>query len=95
MLETTSINVLWSLVILSVHLFMSGGADTCMDDYLVAETYQNDMRELYKRLRNVWMAYLRGQIVLMVVVGIVFTIAWLILGILGRWLGVLAVLFHP
>jgi len=42
----------------------------------------------------VWMAYLRGQIVLMVVVGIVFTIAWLILGIPGALvLGVLAGLF--
>ena len=40
--------------------------------------------ELYKRLRNVWMAYLRGQIVLMLVVGVAFTIAWLILGIPWR-----------
>lgn len=96
LLETTSINVLWSLVILvSVHLFMSEwpSIHAWMID-LVPETYQNDMRELYKRLRNVWMAYLRGQIVLMVVVGIVFTIAWLILGIPGALvLGVLAGLF--
>ncbi|MBM3179275.1 MAG: AI-2E family transporter [Chloroflexi bacterium] len=96
LLETTSINVLWSLVILvSVHLFMSEWPRirAWMID-LAPETYQNDMRELYKRLRNVWMAYLRGQIVLMVVVGIVFTIAWLILGIPGALvLGVLAGLF--
>ena len=96
LLETTSINVLWSLVILvSVHLFMSEwpSIHAWMID-LAPETYQNDMRELYKRLRNVWMAYLRGQIVLMVVVGIVFTIAWLILGIPGALvLGVLAGLF--
>ena len=49
------------------------------------------MHELYARLREVWMAYLRGQIVLMVVVGIVFTIAWTIMGIPGALvLGVLA-----
>ena len=96
LLETTSINVLWSLVILvSVHLFMSEWPR--MREWLMGlapQDYQQDMAELYKRLRNVWMAYLRGQIVLMVVVGIVFTLAWLILGIPGALvLGVLAGLF--
>jgi predicted PurR-regulated permease PerM len=96
LLETTSINVLWSLVILvSVHLFMSEWPS--MRDFLIdlsPPEYHHDMQELYDRLRNVWMAYLRGQIVLMVVVGIAFTIAWLILGIPGALvLGVLAGLF--
>ena len=96
LLETTSVNVLWFLVIIvSVHLFMSQWPsirDWMVD--LAPEEYHSDMRELYKRLRNVWMAYLRGQIVLMVVVGIVFTIAWVILGIPGALvLGVLAGLF--
>jgi len=96
LLETTSINVLWSLVILvSVHLFMSEwpSIHAWMID-LAPQAYHDDMSELYKRLRKVWMAYLRGQIVLMVVVGVVFTIAWLILGIPGALvLGVLAGLF--
>jgi hypothetical protein len=52
------------------------------------------MEELYNRIRRVWMAYLRGQIVLMIIVGVVFTIAWLILGIPGALvLGALAGLF--
>jgi predicted PurR-regulated permease PerM len=96
LLETTSVNILWFLVIIvSVHLFMSQGPyirEWITD--LAPEEYHGDMRELYKRLRNVWMAYLRGQIVLMLVVGIVFTIAWLIIGIPGALvLGVLAGLF--
>lgn len=96
LLEATSVNLLWLLVIIvSVYLFMNEWPH--MRDWLInlaPEPYHNDMRELYKRLRNVWMAYLRGQIVLMVVVGIVFTIAWLILGIPGALvLGVLAGLF--
>lgn len=96
LLETTSINVLWFLVILvSVHLFMTEWPR--MRDWLIhlaPEPYHDEMNELYRRLRNVWVAYLRGQIVLMVVVGIVFTIAWLILGIPGAFvLGVLAGLF--
>ncbi len=96
LLETTSINVLWFLVILvSVHLFMSEWPRMREWMYnLAPESYSQDMHELYKRLRNVWMAYLRGQIVLMVVVGVVFTIAWLILGIPGALvLGVLAGFF--
>ncbi len=96
LLETTSINVLWLLVILvSVHLFMSEWPH--MRDWLITlapHEYRWEMRELYKRLRNVWMAYLRGQIVLMLVVGIVFTIAWSIIGIPGALvLGAIAGLF--
>ncbi|MBI3161938.1 MAG: AI-2E family transporter [Chloroflexi bacterium] len=96
LLESTSINVLWILVILvSVHLFMSEWPR--IREWLIAlapREYHEDMHELYKRLREVWMAYLRGQIVLMVVVGVVFTIAWSILGIPGALvLGVLAGLF--
>ncbi len=96
LLETTSVNILWFLVILvSVHLFMSEWPH--MREWMIGLSpaeYHSDMRELYKRLRNVWMAYLRGQIVLMLVVGVVFTIAWLALGIPGALvLGVLAGFF--
>ena len=96
LLEATSINVLWILIILvSVHLFMSEWPR--MRKWLIhlaPEPYQADMTELYSRLRNVWVAYLRGQIVLMVVVGVVFTIAWAVIGIPGALvLGVIAGLF--
>lgn len=96
LLETTSINILWFLIILvSVYLFMIEWPR--IKDWMVnlaPEPYHEDMRELYKRLRNVWVAYLRGQIVLMIVVWIVFTIAWLIIGIPGALvLGAIAGLF--
>jgi predicted PurR-regulated permease PerM len=96
LIESTSINTLWFLVILvSVHLFMSEWPH--MRDWLVdlaPQAYREELRELYRRLRNVWMAYLRGQIVLMLVVGVVFTIAWAIIGIPGALvLGALAGLF--
>lgn len=96
LLEATSIRILWFLIILvSVYIFMSEWPR--MKDWmihLVPESYQSDMHELYRRLRNVWMAYLRGQIVLMIVVGIVFTIVYLIIGIPGALvLGLLAGLF--
>lgn len=96
LLETTSVSVLWLLVIIvSVHLFMTEWPR--MRNWLIhlaPESHQEDMRELYERLRNVWMAYLRGQIVLMLFVGVVFTIAWVVIGIPGALvLGVLAGLF--
>ena len=57
----------------------------------ITPAYHEDMRTLYQQIRHVWMAYLRGQIVLMIVVGIVFTIAWIIMGIPGALvLGVIA-----
>jgi len=96
LLETTSINVLWFLVIIvSVHLFMTEWPRMREGIVQLAPPiYHEDVRELFKRLRRVWMAYLRGQIVLMIIVGIVFTIAWLIIGIPGALvLGVLAGLF--
>jgi predicted PurR-regulated permease PerM len=95
-LETTSVGVLWFLVILvSVHLFLSQWPN--MRDWLInlaPPAYRSEMQELYNRIRNVWMAYLRGQIVLMFIVGVVFTVAWLIIGIPGALvLGVIAGLF--
>jgi predicted PurR-regulated permease PerM len=96
LLETTSVGLLWFLVILvSVHLFLSQWPN--MRDWLInlaPPPYRPEMEELYNRIRRVWMAYLRGQIVLMFIVGVAFTIAWLILGIPGALaLGAIAGLF--
>jgi len=96
LLETTSVGILWFLVILvSVHLFLSQWHT--MRDGLVRfapEPYRPELIELYTRIRRVWIAYLRGQIVLMIIVGVVFTIAWTIMGIPGALvLGVIAGLF--
>ncbi|MDP2776975.1 MAG: AI-2E family transporter [Anaerolineales bacterium] len=96
LLETTSVSILWSLVILvSVHVFMAEWPRMREGIIRLAPLeYHDDVRELFNRLRRVWMAYLRGQIVLMIIVGLVFTIAWLIMGIPGALvLGVVAGLF--
>ena len=96
LLETTSVGVLWFLVILvSVHLFLSQWPS--LRNWLLnlaAPAYRPELEELYGRIRRVWLAYLRGQIVLMFIVGVVFTIAWIIIGIPGALvLGVIAGLF--
>jgi len=96
LLETTSVGVLWFLVILvSVYLFLSEWHRMRESIFnFVPPPYRWEMEELYRRIRRVWMAYLRGQIVLMIIVGVVFTILWLIMGIPGALvLGVLAGLF--
>ena len=96
LLESTSVNVLWFLVILvSVHLFMSEWPKIrYWLIHLAPEPYHDEINELYRRLRNVWIAYLRGQIVLMLVVGVAFTVAWTLIGIPGALvLGVVAGLF--
>jgi predicted PurR-regulated permease PerM len=96
LLETTSVGVLWFVIILvSVHIFLSewpGMRDKLFS--FVQEQYRAEAEELYRRVRRIWMAYLRGQIVLMIIVGVVFTITWLIMGIPGALvLGVIAGLF--
>jgi len=96
LLESTSVGALWFLVILvSVHMFLSHWPR--IREWLInlaPPLYQDEIRELYRRIRQVWMAYLRGQIVLMIIVGIVFTIAWSIIGIPGALaLGVIAGFF--
>lgn len=96
LLETTSVGVLWFLIILvSVYLFLSEWHRMRENLFsFVLPPYRAEMEELYKRIRRIWMSYLRGQIVLMVIVGVVFTIVWLVMGIPGALvLGVLAGLF--
>jgi len=96
LLETTSLGVLWFLVILvAVYLLLASWHEMRKNMFsFVLPQYRPEMEELYRRIKDIWMAYLRGQIVLMLVVGVVFTIVWLILGIPGALvLGVIAGLF--
>jgi len=96
LLETTSVGILWFLIILvSVYLFLSEWPRMRESMFsFVQPPYRAEIEELYKRVRRVWTGYLRGQIVLMLIVGVVFTIVWLIIGIPGALvLGVIAGLF--
>lgn len=96
LLETTSRGVIWFLVIIVlVYLFLSEWKS--IRNWLInlaPEHSKAEISELYTRIRAVWMAYLRGQLLLMIIVGVVFTIAWAIIGIPGSLvLGVIAGLF--
>lgn len=84
-LETTSIGVLWTFVILvTIHLMLSYWPR--MKSYLLdlaPNPYKPEVLNLYLKIQHIWMAYLRGQLVLMAIVTVVFTAAWFIIGIPG------------
>jgi len=81
----TSVGAVWVLVILvAVYYFLSEWP-RIRDGFIGSfpESYAMELNELYQRLRRIWMSYLRGQIVLMLIVGVVFTIAWSVIGVPG------------
>jgi len=95
-IESTSRGTIWVLVIVvTVYLFLAYWPD--MRDWLLdlaPPSAREEAQILYRQVRAVWLAYLRGQILLMFLVGVIFTIAWYILGIPGALvLGVIAGLF--
>ena len=96
LLETTSVGLLWFLVILvAVYLLLSEWPRLREGLFqFIQPLYREEVQELYRRIRQVWVAYLRGQLVLMLIVGVVFTVTWLIIGIPGALvLGMIAGLF--
>ncbi len=85
LLEQTSLGALWVLVTLvAVYYFLSEWP-TLRQGFIRSfpSEYQPEIEEVYRRVRAVWMSYLRGQLLLMLIVGIVFTLAWTILGLSG------------
>ncbi len=90
---STSLGALWILVILvAVYYLLSNWPQLRNGVFgMLPEAYQPEIRELYRRVRVIWMSYLRSQILLMFIVGVVFTIAWTVIGIPGALvLGVIA-----
>jgi len=96
LIESTSRGFLWVLVILvSTYYLMTDWKQ--LREWLIGLTpdaYHDDLRHLYQQIREVWMGYLRGQVLLMVIVGVVFAIIWTAIGLPGALvLGMLTGLF--
>lgn len=93
LLEQTSLGALWLIVtMVAVYYFLSEWPNL-RERFLRSfpVDFQPEVEELYQHVRAIWMNYLRGQILLMVIVGVVFSIAWAILGIPGALvLGIVA-----
>jgi predicted PurR-regulated permease PerM len=83
--ETTSVSLLWLLVILvSLYFLLLDG--TKLRDWIIRlapESARPDMSRLLGEIDTIWRAYLRGTFVLMIVVGIAFTLMWLAIGLPG------------
>lgn len=96
LLESTSRGALWFLVIVVAAYYFITDWERLREWVirLAPEEYRHDVRRLYLKIKDVWMAYLRGQLTLMAIVGVTFTILWSIIGLPGALvLGILGGLF--
>jgi len=85
LLGKTSVGVLWLLVILVAVYYFLAEWPRLRNGFISSfpDSYHPELNELYQRVRSIWMNYLRGQLLLMAIVGVTFTIAWTIIGIPG------------
>ena len=92
-LGKTSLGAVWVIVILVAVYYFLAEWPRLRNGFISSfpEKFTPELNELYGRLRVIWMSYLRGQLLLMLIVGVAFTIAWTIIGIPGALvLGVIA-----
>jgi predicted PurR-regulated permease PerM len=92
-LEKTSLGAIWIVIILAAVYYFLAYWPNLRDGFINSfpEKYAPELNELYQRVRKIWMNYLRGQLLLMLIVGVSFTIAWTVIGIPGALvLGVIA-----
>lgn len=85
LLEATSKNLIWGLVIFATVFYLLRDWTQLRNWFfaLIPNPYQSDAKRIYIEIRQIWRGYLRGNLVLMVIVGIMFTLAWLAIGLPG------------
>ena len=96
LIRNTSRGTLWALIIFGGTYFFMTEWENVREGliHIAPEAYRPDIRKLYSQIRQVWMAYLRGQLTLMIIVAITFIIVWTAIGLPGSlYLGLLAGLF--
>lgn len=92
----TSLGALWVIVILVAVYYFLAEWPRLRDGFINSfpEQYKAELQELYQRVSRIWMGYLRGQLLLMLIVAVAFTIAWMVIGIPGALvLGIIAGFF--
>jgi predicted PurR-regulated permease PerM len=99
LLEVTTKNLIWGLVILATTYYLLRDWGRLRDWLfkLIPEIYQPDFHLIYDEIKKIWQGYLRGNLALMFITGVLFTIAWLAIGlpgalILGIITGVLTII---
>jgi predicted PurR-regulated permease PerM len=95
-LESTSKNAAWFLVIMVTIYYLLLDWEKMRNwlSNLPPKKYYWDLVHLYMQIKKVWSAYLRGTLALMFIVGLVFTVVYLAIGLPGALIiGILAGLF--
>lgn len=96
-LQLTSRGVLWALVILVTAYYFLAEWQRLRDwlIHLAPPSQQEELHQLYLRVREVWMSYLLGQIRLMFILAVMYSLAWQVIGLPGAFvLGAMAGLFN-
>ena len=85
LIESTSRNFLWFLVIVVTILYLLLDWDKLREWIIrqAPEPYRKDARHVFLEIKKVWAAYLRGTLALMFIVAVVFSVAWLAIGLPG------------
>lgn len=85
LVESTSRGLAWLLVTLvAVYYLLHDSAR--LHRWIIQQVhpaYRDDVERLYREIKKVWAAYLDGQLKLMLIVGVVFTLIWLAIGLPG------------
>jgi len=92
-IESASRNTAWFFVIIVAVYYLLLDWDKLRDAIIrqVSESYRSDIELIFLEIKLIWEAYLRSQIALMVIVGIVFTLVWFAIGLPGALIiGILA-----
>lgn len=81
--ESITKNSLWVLVVIVATYYMLRDW-TILRSWgykIIPEEHKSDARNLYMEIREVWHGYFQGNLALMLIVGVVFSIAWLSIGL--------------
>lgn len=92
-LEMTSRGVVWTVVIMVIVFYLMTEWDQLRGWVIgiAPPDEQGDLWRLYLQLRNVWAEYLRGQLRLILFLGVIYSVAWEAIGLRGALtLGILA-----
>ncbi len=96
-LQLTSRGVLWALVILMMAYYFLAEWQR-LRQWLIGlapPSQQGELQQLYLQIRDVWAGYLLGQIRLMLILAVIYSLAWQLIGLPGAFvLGAMAGLFN-
>ena len=99
LIESISVNFLWFLVIIAVIYYLLKDW-AVLREWMIGiapQSVRGDVRIIYEQIKLVWSGYLRGNLTLMFIVGVVYTIVWTALGVpaaltLGIIIGLLTII---